>query len=545
VKPRTPGSFTRETASRAATIRHARNRAAKLGPEPYAEPFLTFLDAIGRGGPSRAVWRVFWKAADGLPLAPPYTITTGPEPVVVDELAIYLTHTGRDTPPTSPPRECWIPSGRRGGKSENMTARATWRAISANWRAVLASGEVGTIPLVAADRDQARNSLGYLKGLARHDVVKPYVARVLKDAVEFRTGAVVKVATASWKSTRGYTMLDAILEECAFYQVEGSSNPDEELLTAIRPALLTVPGSRVYGISSPYARRGILFKAYSDHWGRNDSDVLVFSASSTTLNPLLDRTAIAREFEADPIAAASEYGDPDTGLVTFRSDVERFLSEDAVTAVVVPNRRELAPAPAVRYVAFTDPSGGSQDSWTLAVAHREGATAVLDCVRETRPPFSPDSVTTDYAAVLKSYHVNTVTGDKYAGEFPRELFRKHGIRYDPSARVKSDIYREVLAPINAGRVELLEHGRLRAQLVGLERRVARGGRDSIDHPPGGRDDLCNAACGALVLAVEGEASVGMPVSVGGRSTGLDPATRSIFDDVGVSYPWSGPRGPLP
>lgn len=38
------------------------------------------------------------------------------------------------------------------------------------------------------------------------------------------------------------------------------------------------------------------------------------------------------------------------------------------------------------------------------------------------------------------------------------------------------------------------------QLVGLERRTARGGRDSIDHPPGGHDDVANAVAGALLGA---------------------------------------------
>jgi hypothetical protein len=36
--------------------------------------------------------------------------------------------------------------------------------------------------------------------------------------------------------------------------------------------------------------------------------------------------------------------------------------------------------------------------------------------------------------------------------------------------------------------------------VSLERRTSRGGKDSIDHPPGGHDDLANAAAGALVIA---------------------------------------------
>jgi hypothetical protein len=33
----------------------------------------------------------------------------------------------------------------------------------------------------------------------------------------------------------------------------------------------------------------------------------------------------------------------------------------------------------------------------------------------------------------------------------------------------------------------------RAQIVGLERRTARGVRDSVDHAPGAHDDVANAA----------------------------------------------------
>jgi hypothetical protein len=43
--------------------------------------------------------------------------------------------------------------------------------------------------------------------------------------------------------------------------------------------------------------------------------------------------------------------------------------------------------------------------------------------------------------------------------------------------------------------------RLVSQLCGLERRTARGGRDSIDHPPGAHDDLANSAAGAVASAI--------------------------------------------
>jgi len=46
-------------------------------------------------------------------------------------------------------------------------------------------------------------------------------------------------------------------------------------------------------------------------------------------------------------------------------------------------------------------------------------------------------------------------------------------------------------------VDLLEDARLLAQIVGIERRTARGGRDSIDHAPGAHDDVANAAAGVI------------------------------------------------
>ena len=61
----------------------------------------------------------------------------------------------------------------------------------------------------------------------------------------------------------------------------------------------------------------------------------------------------------------------------------------------------------------------------------------------------------------------------------------------------------MLPLLNAGRVELLEHQRLATQLVALERRTSRTGRDLISHPPGGHDDLAVAVCGAATLVAGG------------------------------------------
>jgi len=51
---------------------------------------------------------------------------------------------------------------------------------------------------------------------------------------------------------------------------------------------------------------------------------------------------------------------------------------------------ERAPLKHFAYTGFCDPAGGSgQDSMTLGIAHMEENIAVLDLLREIKPPFSP------------------------------------------------------------------------------------------------------------------------------------------------------------
>jgi hypothetical protein len=137
---------------------------------------------------------------------------------------------------------------------------------------------------------------------------------------------------------------------------------------------------------------------------------------------------------------------------------------------------------------------------TFAVAHKEGNTCVLDLIREVRPPFSPEAVVEEFADTAKRYRLTKVIGDRYAGEWPRERFRIHGLNYELVEDSKSALYQALLPIINSRGVVLLDHDRMVHQLVTLERRTARGGRDSIDHPRGMHDDVANAVAGAIVLA---------------------------------------------
>ena len=85
---------------------------------------------------------------------------------------------------------------------------------------------------------------------------------------------------------------------------------------------------------------------------------------------------------SDPARAAAEY------LAQFRTDLEAFVSREAVEACVTWGCYERAPESAISYIAFLDPSGGSgTDSMALAIGHydhNERKVIVTVCAKANR-----------------------------------------------------------------------------------------------------------------------------------------------------------------
>jgi hypothetical protein len=214
-------------------------------------------------------------------------------------------------------------------------------------------------------------------------------------------------------------------------------NPDREIFQALRPAMATISEAKFLVISSPYAKYGVLFEAYRKYFGQDDGRTLVWQAETRVMNPSITEEFVQAEIENDPDGARSEW------LAQFREDIEAAFSLEAIEACVIPGRVELLPAKGLSYVAFTDPSGGRRDQFTLAVAHRSGDKAIVDLLRAWKPPFDPSEVAKECAETLRPYHIRTITGDAYAGEWPREQFRKHGINYEVSEKNRSQLYLEL------------------------------------------------------------------------------------------------------
>jgi hypothetical protein len=432
-------------------------------------------------GKSWRAWRVLMIAAMG-------------EALTDKERPAFTKLTGRIYEPLQRIEELCAVIGRRGGKSRAMALLATY--IGGLCTHNLVRGERGVLLCIAPDQKQAGIVLEYAQAAFESSpILKQLIVNRTADTLELTNGVNIEVRAASFRRLRGPTYIAVIADEAAFwYSDEFSANADTEILNAVRPGLATTGGPLIIA-SSPYAKRGVLWETHRKHYGPDgDPLILVAQGTSRDFNPSLPQSVVDRALERDRTAASAEY------LAQFRADIETFIAYEVVQACVG-DHLEMAPLSAQRYSAFVDPSGGSADSFTMAIGHRDAERVIIDATREMKPPFSPEAVIDDFAVLLKSYRISKVSGDRYAGEFPRELFRKRGIEYCCSEKPKSDLFRDLLPLLNSGRVVLPKSDRLVNQLCGLERRVSRSGKDSIDHGPGGHDDLANAVAGAADLVV--------------------------------------------
>jgi len=429
------------------------------------------------------------------------------------ERLIFATLTQRETPPTQPVEEAWLLVGRRGGKSRIAALVAVYLSCFRDYTLVRAPGERITVMVIACDRRQARTIFRYALALLEQvPMLQQLILRQDSESIDLSNGVTIEITTNNFRSLRGYTVGAAILDEVAYWRDDTSASPDVEVVGALRPAMATVPGALLVGIGSTYRRSGVFFEAWKRHFGQEGDPTLVIQASSQVMNPCIPDSVIARAMELDPTAAQSEF------FAQFRNDIGSFLDSDSIERSVEVGRQERPPQPGIQYRAFADPSGGAHDSFTLAIAHRTAYRAprsrqeeldqqsqaprvVLDLCRGVSPPFSPDAVVKEFCQVLRMYHCYTVVGDRYSMEWVREAFGRQGIVYKHSELTKSELYLECLPLFMTNCVELLDVKLLTMQLMQLERRTGRSGKDSVDHGPGpgSHDDYANSCCGALSL----------------------------------------------
>jgi hypothetical protein len=424
-------------------------------------------------------WNVWWIALIG----------AHGEALTAPELAVFRRVTGRD-PPTDAFQLKLIAAfiGRRGGKDTAAAVVVIFNALCRPW--TLAPGEIGSVLLIAVDRVTSQIAFKRILGIVRAvPALKHEIASVTRETIVLKNGIEITVATSDFAAVRGRTVLCAVLDEFAFMPHEAAL----ELVRSLRPGMAGQPGALIFIITTVYAAYGPAHEL-NRQYGLESPDQLIIRGTTRDFNPTISEAFIARELERDYPSASAEY------LSIERTELQALIDAQLADRATRSGPRELpfrlatTEGTPIHYYGAVDVSGGRNDAAAAAVAHCEGDRVIIDAARHWPSPHDPTAVAVEVAAFLKIYGVCGPYADQYGAELARSIYAEVGVALLPAEITRSEAYLHMLPLFTSDRIEIPDDPTLRTELLGLERRTGRSGKDAVDHRPGQHDDVANA-CG--------------------------------------------------
>jgi Terminase large subunit, ATPase domain len=150
-------------------------------------------------------WLVVLKAIFGLPMT-------------ADDLAIFIRHTGRVTPPEAGSKETYLVIGRRGGKSFISALITCFIACFLDFKPFITVGETLVVMCLARDKEQARIVFRYVKAILNHvPALRNMIADQRADEIELTTGITIMVKASDFGGVRGPTIACVVADEIAFW----------------------------------------------------------------------------------------------------------------------------------------------------------------------------------------------------------------------------------------------------------------------------------------------------------------------------------------
>lgn len=401
--------------------------------------------------------------------------------------------------------EAWCIMGRRAGKTDRLASTiVAYEALFGGHEQYLSRGQKGHIFQIAQDLRNAQMALHFIFATLESSPVGLELIEdtPVKDEIRLKNNIIIKCIPCTVKAARGFAVPVAVLDEVGFWSFEAdSANQDEEVYRAVRKAQLQFPNKLTVGISSPYAKQGLLWKNYEagtngkhapNHRKREFANVLVVHApTAATGNPLVVRQSLEEERDRDPQAFEREC------LALFQDSLSGFLDPKRVREAVQPNVTEISPdLSQFTYVAAIDPAF-KHDAFAFTIFHLdEDGMVVQDVVKRWKPvhgeTLNPDKIFSEITPYLTNYGIVNIFSDQYHLESLQQLAMRRGFIIEGvpfKANNKAMIYGSLQQLLNQHRIKLLDHTETLRELRQLERKLTGGGTVQIAAPQGAHDDL--------------------------------------------------------
>lgn len=436
-------------------------------------------------------------------------------------------------------KESWIVAGRRAGKTDCIAAFVVaYEAALGGHELHKRKGKPAICYQVAQDRRMAMFALHSINAnLESMDFIfnqgnsaKNRIRQVTADRIDLWNDITISVMPPTTKSVRGYDNPVAVLDEVGvWYQDSDSANPDYEIYRAISPGQATFPDSKIIGISSPWNKSGLLYKFYEagTEGARlmcdecrtrgaaligcdgcqmvrrpHRSRLVIHTTTGASTNPRIRKDWLQEERDKDPRAFEREC------LARFQDSLSGFLSSALIekarafgVTVVPPNKRNF-------YVAAIDPAFRG-DAFGFTIVHSDPKLGVVqDYVQRwfnpDGEPLDPALIFSTIAGVLRDYGLRSVFSDQYSLEALQFIAQQNGFSIQEvtfSSASKAEIYGNLQALLNQGRLRLLDDAETLNELKMIEKKLSPGGSVQIQAPDGKHDDM------ATVIAIAAKEAV--------------------------------------
>lgn len=404
-----------------------------------------------------------------------------------------------------PRQSMTLVAGARSGKGSRICAPlAVFESLFGGHERHTTKGETPVCAVFAQGQREAGIMFAYIRAsLTESPMLRALVEdEPLKTELRLTNGVRIQTFPSTARAARGASIFAGIMDEVAWYRLEGSADSDAEVQNSIRRGTLGFPNPLVLKASTPFAKAGLLWQDFRDLFGQPHPDAICFHGATTLFNPSITAERLEVERRLDPSRFAREF------LAEFAEDVDSFLPTAWVEQAVSRGVHERPPVQGVAYFAAADPSGAGADAFTLAIVHVEGTGAerriVQDALRSWRSSRAAtvdlEGIVRQAAELLRGYRCHEVVSDRYAAGWARQAWERAGVKVADPPGDRSAVYLAAEPLFATGSIDLLDHADLARELKALERRP-QAGRIRVDHPRGHHDDAANATALAAVHAL--------------------------------------------
>ena len=407
------------------------------------------------------------------------------------EMEIYCRGTGRETYDEREHREATMVGGRQSGKTTKIAAPiALFEAFRDHG---LVPGQEAYVMLLAPTIAQARIAFRSIRNYLRSSrILSKRIVRTTKDEIILDNGIVIGCYASTYDGVRGRIIVAAICDEMAFWpHDETAANPEDEVIAALRPGMITVKNAKLVKISTPFAKQGLLWAEFQR---RAELDFPVWQLPSHEMNPKISLSDLEREQRrGEEKYHLREY------LAEFVDSVSGWITPEILDPCIARGRRELPPVRDGFYLAALDPASRHND-FALTILHRLSDGKIIEdrVARWTGTKTAPlvfRAVLAEIKSILDDYGINSAVGDQFCSDVISQDLLELGILYEICTfgpQTRAMIFTNLKHLLVQGKIELLEDPEQLRQLRNLREERTDRGQIDVRASGGMKDDLAVA-----------------------------------------------------